>query len=207
MSAEDDLDLLAAELALGLLEAGEAAAAQARLAQDPELAAAHARWTGWAAGLAADLETPPPARVWSTIAARLPANDDGTLRRQLRLWQGTAIAASLAAVVLGVGWWSRPQPAPTAPAQARAGSGGVRLLDGPELSPRRGRPHGRKRVQGAAGTVPPRRWGARRRPGQEVRTCRMPPLQRARRGPPRPPILRRPYPCGGDGGGDGGGLL
>ena len=120
MSAEDDLDLLAAELALGLLEAGEAAAAQARLAQDPELAAAHARWTGWAAGLAADLETPPPARVWSTIAARLPANDDGTLRRQLRLWQGTAIAASLAAVVLGLGWWSRPQPAPVVQVAAAA---------------------------------------------------------------------------------------
>ena len=120
MSAEDDLDLLAAELALGLLDADEAAAARARLAQDPELAAAHARWMGWAAGFAADLETPPPAQVWSKIAARLPANDDGTLRRQLRLWQGAAIAASLAALALGIGWWSRPQPAPVVQVAAMA---------------------------------------------------------------------------------------
>jgi anti-sigma-K factor RskA len=123
MSTPDEDDLLAAELALGLLDAAEASAARDRLRTDAAFAHAHAQWQAYAAGLAADLGEAPPPRVWSVIAARLPANDDARLRGTLRMWQGGALAASLLALVLGVNLWQRthvpPAPAPVAQA-ARA---------------------------------------------------------------------------------------
>ena len=107
-----DDDLLAAELALGLLEADTANAARDRLRHDGAFAHAHARWTAWAAGLAADLGDTPPAHIWPSIIARIPANDDHAVNARLRRWQGGAIAASLAALVLGITMWQRPVPAP-----------------------------------------------------------------------------------------------
>ena len=112
---DDDLpddDLLAAELALGLLDADTANAARDRLRHDGAFAHAHARWTAWAAGLATDLGDTPPAHIWSSIIARIPANDDHAVNARLRRWQGGAIAASLAALVLGITMWQRPVPAP-----------------------------------------------------------------------------------------------
>ncbi|WP_420383689.1 anti-sigma factor [Novosphingobium sp.] len=107
-----DDDLLAAELALGLLDADDAELARGRLRQDGAFAHAYARWSAWAAGLAADLGEAPPAHIWPAIIARLPANDDQRGHARLRRWQGGAIAASLAALVLGVALWQRPVPPP-----------------------------------------------------------------------------------------------
>lgn len=100
MSAADDNDLLAAELALGLLDRAEAQAAYDRLRHDAMFAHAHARWQAYAAGLAADLGEQPPPHIWSAIVAGLPANDD--VNTSLRLWRGGAIAASLLVLLLGV---------------------------------------------------------------------------------------------------------
>jgi len=100
MSAADDTDLLAAELALGLLDQAEADSARDRLRHDSIFAHAHARWQAYAAGLAANLAAVPPPHVWSAIEAALPANDD--LHTSLRLWRGGAIAASLLVLLLGV---------------------------------------------------------------------------------------------------------
>lgn len=100
MSATDDHDLLAAELALGLLDDAEAQAARDRLRHDAAFAHAHARWQAYAAGLATDPGEEPGAHVWSAIVAGLPANDDG--QTSLRLWRGGAIAASLLVLLLGV---------------------------------------------------------------------------------------------------------
>lgn len=112
-------DLLAAELALGLLDAAEAGAARDRVRHDAAFAHAHARWQAYAAGLAAELGAVPPAHVWSAIEASLPANDD--VLTSLRLWRGGAIAASLLVLVLGIRDVEHahmaPSPAPIAVAQ------------------------------------------------------------------------------------------
>jgi len=105
-----DDDLQAAELALGLLDPVDAEVARARLRHDSVFAHAFARWTAWAAGLAADLAETPPAHIWPAILARIPANDDRAVDPRLRRWQGGAIAASLAALVLGISLWQRPAP-------------------------------------------------------------------------------------------------
>jgi anti-sigma-K factor RskA len=107
-----DDDLLAAELALGLLDAADAEVARGRLRHDSAFAHAYARWTAWAAGLAADLGETPSAHIWPAIIARLPANDDRKGHARLRRWQAGAMAASLAALVLGVALWQRPAQPP-----------------------------------------------------------------------------------------------
>jgi anti-sigma-K factor RskA len=101
MSDEDEL--LAAELAFGLIAGDERAGAQARLAQDTDFAAAHARWQDYAAAMFHDAGEAPRPSVWSAIEARLPANDVAPVSRAtLRWWQAGAVAASAAALVLGV---------------------------------------------------------------------------------------------------------
>ena len=119
MTMPDEDDLLAAELALGLLDDAEAQVARERLRHDAAFAHAHARWQTYAAGLTADVGETPPPRVWSAILARLPANDDvpanDNLRTSLRMWRAGAIAASLLLVTLGVRSYlpvHAPAPAP-----------------------------------------------------------------------------------------------
>ena len=130
MSTSEDEDLLAAELALGLLDETEAAAVRDRLRNDPALALAHARWQAYAAGLAGDLAATPSPRVWAAIEAQLPANDDH-VQTSLRLWRGGAIAASLLVVALGVRdlQHTRMQPAP-APVLAAPTAPLVAVLSG-----------------------------------------------------------------------------
>lgn len=101
---EDD-ELLAAELAFGLLAGEEQRAAQIRLAGDTDFAAAYARWQDYAAAMFHDAGQAPRPSVWSVIEARLPANDMGRAmvpRATLRWWQGGAAAACVAALALGV---------------------------------------------------------------------------------------------------------
>lgn len=103
-SLSDDDELLAAELAFGLIDGPERQAAEARIADDPALAAAHARWQDHAAAVFADPGEAPRPSVWNAIVARLPANDVAPVasRAALRWWQAGTLAASAAAVVLGL---------------------------------------------------------------------------------------------------------
>ncbi len=110
---EEELDLLAAELALGLLEGDERAAAERREAADPMFAARVAAWLDRLAPMLGSVpERVPPETVWTAIEravagapaeAPLPGNVV-QLRRKVSLWRGysagmTALAASLALVV------------------------------------------------------------------------------------------------------------
>lgn len=118
MLAEDD-ELLAAELAFGLIDGAEAQAAQARLAQDADFAAAHALWQEYAAAMFYDAGEAPRPSIWNAIEARLPANDTGT-RNSLRWWQAGAVAASAAALVLGYVAVQKPAQVMVPVAQAPA---------------------------------------------------------------------------------------
>ncbi|MDH7639349.1 anti-sigma factor [Sphingomonas oryzagri] len=114
MSAElsDDDELLAAELAFGLIDGGERGAAEDRLGRDAGFADAHARWQAYAAAMASDPGEAPRPSVWSAIEARLPANDVAPARASrtsLRWWQAGTLAASAAAIVLGVVALQKPQ--------------------------------------------------------------------------------------------------
>jgi anti-sigma-K factor RskA len=114
MSADlsDDDELLAAELAFGLLDGGERDAAETRLGSDGDFAAAHARWQAYAAAMASDAGEAPRSSVWSAIEARLPANDAAPAaspRASLRWWQAGTLAASAAAMVLGMVALQKPQ--------------------------------------------------------------------------------------------------
>ena len=115
----DEDDLLAAELAFGLLDADERQAAEARLAGDASFAAIHRRWEGYAATMAEGRDEAPRPSIWPGIEARLPANDTAAAvasRSSVRWWQTSTFAALAAAVVLAViGVQRSPLPAPTAP--------------------------------------------------------------------------------------------
>ncbi len=94
---EDD-ELLAAEVAFGLLDAPERGAAARRETEDPVFAALAERWRARAAGLVAGEAVEPPAWLWRSIAASLPANDTGEVWR----WRVATGIAAAAALVLGV---------------------------------------------------------------------------------------------------------
>jgi len=121
----DEDELLAAELAFGLIDGAEREAAQARLTRDEDFAAAHALWLDYGAAMFNGAGEVPRPSVWSAIEARLPANDTGrAARATLRWWQTGAVAASAAALVLGVVALQKPAQvivrvpvaaAPTAP--------------------------------------------------------------------------------------------
>ncbi|WP_337847360.1 anti-sigma factor [Sphingomonas sp.] len=119
----EDRDLLAAELALGVLEGDARAAAMRRTLADPGFAEAVEAWRERLAGIALDApDAVPPAQMWDRIDAAIAqtapaAPGDLVSRRQLRWWQaGTAatgmVAAALALVVLT----PRPEPSIIPPA-------------------------------------------------------------------------------------------
>lgn len=112
----DDDELLAAELALGLIEGGERRAAEARLASDPAFRAAHARWQGYGVTLLSGREETPRPSLWPAILARLPANDTAPASAAapaLRWWQAGTAITSIAAVLLAVIAFDRAPPPPT----------------------------------------------------------------------------------------------
>lgn len=119
MSEAPDLseaEALAAEHALGVLNARERAAAETRMATDPAFAA---NVEAWRERLAPMLESvaavPPSPDMWRRIERLLPANDrmqpandNGAIINRLKFWRNSAMggfalaAASLAAVVVQV---------------------------------------------------------------------------------------------------------
>jgi anti-sigma-K factor RskA len=107
---EED-DLLAAELALGLLEGEELRAARVRAATDPDFTEAAARWEARLTPLAGEIAgVAPGPHVWEGIAraiAAAPAADANVvpIRRALSRWRAaavgmTAVAASLALLMV-----------------------------------------------------------------------------------------------------------
>ncbi|WP_375381624.1 anti-sigma factor domain-containing protein [uncultured Sphingomonas sp.] len=98
-ATRDEDELVAAELAFGLLDPDERAVAERRLATDRDFAATHRRWQDRAVGLFVDADVTPPDAVWAAVTARLPANDVAPGTRRVRRWQ----FASAAAAVLAIG--------------------------------------------------------------------------------------------------------
>ena len=103
-------DLLAIELALGLLDEPERLAAETRAATDAGFADV-ALWCDRALALFDRDAQAPSAALWPAIAARLPANDDRADGRELRRWRWATGGALAAALVLGV-IALRPTPVP-----------------------------------------------------------------------------------------------
>jgi anti-sigma-K factor RskA len=110
----EDRGLLAAEYALGLLEADERAAAAALAERDPAFAAEVAAWEARFAAFYAEIAPVVPDRdLWPLIAARLPqvpANDAAPSVLPWKIATGIfgSIAAALALVLV-------TQPAPPVP--------------------------------------------------------------------------------------------
>jgi anti-sigma-K factor RskA len=115
----DERDLLAAELALGLLTGDDLARAAALTRSDAEFRQLVGRWSGRLSPLLDEIpDAAPPERLWAGIERRiqppspLPSNVV-VLRRRTNFWRAyaaaaTAIAASLALVLV-----TRPPAAPT----------------------------------------------------------------------------------------------
>jgi len=95
MSDEDDL--LAAELALGLVDDP---AALARRAQDENFARRVVWWEQRLAGLAVPLEAEPSAELWPRIATALPQNDNGRSVLRWKLVSGAMAAVAVVALVM-----------------------------------------------------------------------------------------------------------
>jgi anti-sigma-K factor RskA len=116
------IDIMAAELAFGLIDPADAEAARQRLERDPVFGAAHAHWFGYALTLFADAAETPPPHVWDAIVRRLPANDaHDRLNRRAARWRVATLAASVALVAVSAGtvWLATHAPAP-APAVQQA---------------------------------------------------------------------------------------
>lgn len=98
-------DVAAAELALGLIDDAERAAALARMAGDPAFAMRVAWWSERFAALFAAVPgvVPPPAlidRIEASLDGGRGANDNGRDRDRDRGWRRAAIGAGLAACLL-----------------------------------------------------------------------------------------------------------
>ena len=119
MTLPEEDELVAAELALGLLDPADRAAAEARLAEDAAFRAAHARWQDYAVAMIAGNEQPPRPSIWGELQARLPGNDTAPAARpaNVRWWQASTALASIAAVLLGA-IALRPAPPPVIVAAA-----------------------------------------------------------------------------------------
>jgi anti-sigma-K factor RskA len=107
---DDDLEALAGEYCLGLLDPVEAAAAALRVDRDPTFAAAVERWNETLMPLAETLpEVAPPASLWQAIAART-APPKPKARGFFTSWRGVGLGAGLAAVAAVLVVTLRPSP-------------------------------------------------------------------------------------------------
>ena len=113
MTVSPDDDFAAAEYALGTLDASERATLAARRLREPELDEAIRGWEARLAPLAeAAPEIEPPGDLLPQIEARIrraPAEGPGggaivVLERSVRRWRAAAIAASLVAALLAIGF-------------------------------------------------------------------------------------------------------
>jgi len=133
-----EVEMVAAEHALGVLSERERSDAEARMARDPAFAALVEAWRQRLAPLAAGLSADPPPSLWPAIERALPANDNAAVRRRLRFWRATAgLAMGLAAASLAVAvlFASRPPivlqppaPAPILNASLMSQGGGAQPM-------------------------------------------------------------------------------
>ncbi len=127
--SETDKDVLAGELAFGVLEGEERAAALRLMLSDRDFAVRVDRWREQSAGLFdAIADVDPPAGAWDGIARRIAPPAASASAQAVRWWRAGAIgagamAAGLAALLL------LQQPA--APALAPSGQFAVAQLSGP----------------------------------------------------------------------------
>lgn len=138
----DELEQLAAELALGVLDGEQLAAAKARFGEDAEFRASVGRWLGRFSPLLDEVEAvEPPADLWRRIEQQLgsrpPANDNvRAIRSKLNLWRGIAAGASALAASLAVILVTRP-PQVTPPVTVQAPAPMIAVLgdeqDGPMM--------------------------------------------------------------------------
>jgi anti-sigma-K factor RskA len=107
-------DLTAAEYVLGVLDAGERATAERRIAAEPPFARDVERWTAILTPMAWAIPAlAPPARLWSRIERAIADTARGSaevidlgLRRSLALWRAAAAgAAAIAAGLLATVMW------------------------------------------------------------------------------------------------------
>lgn len=97
-------EMLAAELALGVLSGAERAAALARVAREPSFARRVKAWEMRLAPWAGEIdEVAPPPHVWNAIASALPAEPQHiSLWQSLWFWRGLTFATgTLAAACIG----------------------------------------------------------------------------------------------------------
>lgn len=107
---ETDPDILAGELAMGLLDGAERAAALRRLLSDPDFGRRVDAWRERLAPLDAAIpEIAPHGRIWRGIHRQL----NGTSRGALIRWRAaTATASTLAAILLAAVMLRPPAPLP-----------------------------------------------------------------------------------------------
>jgi anti-sigma-K factor RskA len=114
----EERDLLAAELAMGLLDGADRADAESLAARDHDFGAAVGAWTARLAPMLDEVApAAPPEGLWRRIEARIapPPLNVVQLRRKVNLWRGYSLAATAIAASLALFLVARP-PAPTAPA-------------------------------------------------------------------------------------------
>jgi anti-sigma-K factor RskA len=116
MTVTPDDDFAAAEYALGTLDASERATLAARRLREPELDEAIRAWETRLAPLAESApEVEPPRELLPAIEARIRAASSElganasvvALRRSVARWRSTAIAASVIAGLLAIGFVTR----------------------------------------------------------------------------------------------------
>ncbi|HMJ43197.1 MAG TPA: anti-sigma factor [Pseudolabrys sp.] len=110
-------ELLAAELALGVLAGAQREAAERRIAREPGFARLVAAWEERLAPWAAEIdEIAAPPAVWDRIAATLPAGSQSAgWWQSLAFWRGLSLATgALAAACIGalIYLGNAPQKAP-----------------------------------------------------------------------------------------------
>lgn len=114
----NEADVAAAELALGVLDGAERAAALRRMIAEPDFAREVERWRDHFALLFAGVpEQAAPAGVFDKVEARIDGR--AAPRRAINPWKPAAIAASLAALAM-TAFALRPVEAPPAAPAARA---------------------------------------------------------------------------------------
>jgi anti-sigma-K factor RskA len=127
MSLDPEDDLLAAEFALGTLDAAERATLAARRQREADLDAAIVAWEQRLAPLAENAPEIPAARDFlpdieariraatPTAFARIAIDPVAAMQAQLVRWRALAVAASLVAAVVLVGAVGREATRPTEP--------------------------------------------------------------------------------------------
>lgn len=123
---DEDDRVLAGELALGVLDGAERAAALRRQLADPAFAAEVARWEAHLAPLGEGWQASDvPPRLWNAIAERIDregSNGAGTvavLKARIARWRAGAIGAGAIAATLAAALVMRP-PVPLTPVEQRA---------------------------------------------------------------------------------------